>query len=66
MVDGVFGRPGPIARGHVEQEFRAQRDRAMTQSKLSAQSFLTFDVLTTLGSLLYENVICRWHSKTDT
>jgi len=42
MADGVFGHPGPIAQGHVGQGFRAQRDHATTQSKLSAQSFLTF------------------------
>lgn len=42
MADGAFGHPGPIAQGHAGQEFRAQRDHAITQSKLSAQSFLTF------------------------
>lgn len=42
MVDGAFGRPGPIVRGHVGQEFRVQRDRVITQSKMSSQSFHTF------------------------
>lgn len=37
MADGVLGPPGPIVQGHVEQEFRVQRDNAVTQSKSETQ-----------------------------
>lgn len=38
----MSGHPGPIAQGPVGQEFRAQRDHVITQSKQSAQSFDAF------------------------
>lgn len=42
MASGAFGRPGPIAQGHVEQEFKVQRGPVIIQSKMSALSLPTF------------------------